>query len=226
MSSTNPNSTVSFTLADSPTPTPTSSGHDSNNNRQAPNRGANYFFGFLITFIALLLLFIGCGIGTRRRLQRRRGLLDLGVWGDTQSVIAAQEEPQFLEPKFVKFVGGTWSSIQPLSTSLISFQSSPESEETKKVPSRPDPPTRMPSPNPIAYHGLSLPVWSSTARASKSEGEESPRLTSDLMQVAVMISMPSTSHVENISPDDEQPLPEYQLGVARIPWEHGRTLFT
>jgi len=36
------------------------------------NRGANYFFGFLITFVVLLLVFVGCGIGSRRRYLARR----------------------------------------------------------------------------------------------------------------------------------------------------------
>jgi hypothetical protein len=35
-------------------------------------RGANYFFGFLVTFIVVLLLFVACGIGSRRRAAARR----------------------------------------------------------------------------------------------------------------------------------------------------------
>ena len=35
-------------------------------------RGANYFFGFLITFIVLLVLFVACGVGSRRRFVARR----------------------------------------------------------------------------------------------------------------------------------------------------------
>jgi hypothetical protein len=35
-------------------------------------RGASYFFGFLITFVVLLLLFVGCGVVSRRRFAARR----------------------------------------------------------------------------------------------------------------------------------------------------------
>ncbi|KAJ3530215.1 hypothetical protein NMY22_g8665 [Coprinellus aureogranulatus] len=35
-------------------------------------RGVNYFFGFLITFITLLLLFVLCGVGSKRRAAARR----------------------------------------------------------------------------------------------------------------------------------------------------------
>jgi hypothetical protein len=30
------------------------------------SQGANYFFGFLITFVVLLLVFVACGISSRR----------------------------------------------------------------------------------------------------------------------------------------------------------------
>ncbi|KIY53304.1 hypothetical protein FISHEDRAFT_55373 [Fistulina hepatica ATCC 64428] len=36
--------------------------------------GANYFFGFLVTFFVLLLMFIACGIGSRRRWTRAMAL--------------------------------------------------------------------------------------------------------------------------------------------------------
>ncbi|PFH45394.1 hypothetical protein AMATHDRAFT_88828 [Amanita thiersii Skay4041] len=45
------------------------------------SRGASYFFGFLIAFIALLLFFIGCGVGARRRLLNRRRRLHV-FFGD------------------------------------------------------------------------------------------------------------------------------------------------
>lgn len=42
--------------------------------------GANYFFGFLITFVALLLIFLGCGVGSRQRAAaRRRAMLMSGL---------------------------------------------------------------------------------------------------------------------------------------------------
>ena len=61
-------------------------------------RGANYFFGFLITFVVLLLIFVGCGIGSRRRFlaRRRDGMFDgLDPWGQPRR--EEQKEPVFYE---------------------------------------------------------------------------------------------------------------------------------
>jgi len=57
LSSTTPSMTFETTP---PTSTPSSSGSGSQN-------GSNYFFGFIATFIVLLLIFVSCGIGSRRR---------------------------------------------------------------------------------------------------------------------------------------------------------------
>ena len=74
-------------------------------------RGANYFFGFLITFVGLLIIFIICGIGSRRRLARRRGLNDtLEPLGRFRKLEGGEERPQFYEPPLV--VGeDRWSSL-------------------------------------------------------------------------------------------------------------------
>jgi hypothetical protein len=47
--------------------------------------GANYFFGFLITFVMLLLIFIACGVCSRRRFlyARRAGQDNLRALGTT-----------------------------------------------------------------------------------------------------------------------------------------------
>lgn len=52
------------------TPHPAALGSTRDENRAT--RGVNYFFGFLITFITLLLLFVVCGVGSRRRAAARR----------------------------------------------------------------------------------------------------------------------------------------------------------
>jgi hypothetical protein len=43
-------------------------------------RGASYFFGFLITFVVLLLIFMCCGVGSRRRYLARRALMSRNEW--------------------------------------------------------------------------------------------------------------------------------------------------
>ncbi|PPQ84135.1 hypothetical protein CVT25_003346 [Psilocybe cyanescens] len=91
--------TMSLTILSSPplgsdapfsTPTPSVSPNPTNpdgmDDGGLQQRGANYFFGFLITFVVLLLVFVACGIGSRRRLlagrQRAGGVFGLdGVGG-------------------------------------------------------------------------------------------------------------------------------------------------
>ncbi|KAL0576395.1 hypothetical protein V5O48_005584 [Marasmius crinis-equi] len=186
-----------------------------------PNtRGANYFFGFLITFVALLLLFIGCGIGTRRRLQRAGGLLDFDAWDDSSG--NSQPEPRFLEPTLTKG-GETWSSIQPLSSGLVSKQNITSEKKVDSTSARPLPPIRLPSTNPNAIHGLSLPLWVPQQRASKEDVTENTadgkRQDEEVMQIAVLVEMPSDQGAE--AERDESQLHEYQFGVAQIPWDAG-----
>jgi len=52
-----------------PTTEPTVGPSNSGGNTQ---RGASYFFGFLITFVVLLLIFVGCGVVSRRRFSARQ----------------------------------------------------------------------------------------------------------------------------------------------------------
>jgi hypothetical protein len=96
-------------------PTATNNPPDESNSRP----GANYFFGFLVTFIVLLLIFIGCGFGTRRRMARRRAMFagEAGPWVGMGSNVA-QKEPVFWEPHLVKG-GDMWSSI------MVSFHGAP-----------------------------------------------------------------------------------------------------
>ncbi|KAL4072525.1 hypothetical protein V8B97DRAFT_2006942 [Scleroderma yunnanense] len=51
---------MTFETAPPATSTPSSGGSSSQN-------GSNYFFGFIATFIVLLLIFVSCGVGSRRR---------------------------------------------------------------------------------------------------------------------------------------------------------------
>lgn len=79
-------------------------------------RGANYFFGFLITFVGLLIIFIICGIGSRRRLARRRGSNDaLEPLGRKPE--GEETRPEFYERPLV--VGeDRWSSLMVRTSSL------------------------------------------------------------------------------------------------------------
>lgn len=92
-------------------PSPTDGGDEPTGTTGGTPRGANYFFGFLITFVGLLIIFIVCGIGSRRRLARRRGLTDtLEPLGRYKKLEGGEKRPEFYEPPFV--VGeDRWSSL-------------------------------------------------------------------------------------------------------------------
>jgi hypothetical protein len=89
-------------------PSPTD---DSGESTEGTPRGANYFFGFLITFVGLLIIFIICGIGSRRRFARRRGLNgDLEPLGRFRKLGGGDMRPQFYEPPLVAGED-RWSSL-------------------------------------------------------------------------------------------------------------------
>lgn len=91
-------------------PSPTDGSGETNGNTP---RGASYFFGFLITFVGLLIIFIVCGIGSRRRFGRRRergvnGAFEAGRFSNSKLEVAGA--PQFYERPFV-MGEDRWSSM-------------------------------------------------------------------------------------------------------------------
>jgi hypothetical protein len=98
--------TASFTSNNMPAPT-------QNEGNGVGSKGVNYFFGFLIAFIALLLFFVGCGFGARRTMMRNRRLQqrleEAGLVLDNASmdglIVRSNEplkEPVFWERPFQK----------------------------------------------------------------------------------------------------------------------------
>ncbi len=212
-------SIMSATASASESPTPTDSG--------SMSKGANYFFGFLITFVAILFVFIGCGIATRRRYQRRRGIIfnldDLqampGLFGSRQQLIG--EKPIMWEPWVVKRNDYSWSMMQ-VSNSPNIFQkiinnSQPLSASRSNKPclkSIPrSAPIRLPSRNPTAIHGLSLPTWAPADSEVEKEAPLPDESVPSTLQISLLISMP------NQPSPDKPSFTEYQIGVARLPWE-------
>jgi len=77
---------------------PTETRTTTNDNDVMAQRGSNYFFGFLITFIILFLIFVGCGIASRRRLLRARG--ENALVGDPWGMLrpnVEQKRPTFYD---------------------------------------------------------------------------------------------------------------------------------
>ncbi len=66
---------------------------------------------------------------------------------------------------------------------------------------KPSPPTPLPTRNPHALHGLSLPTWKPQEKTVVTSQSES-------LDVVLMIAMPSRNDTSK----------EYQFGVAQIPW--------
>lgn len=90
--------------ASTPSPLPQPTGNDNGNSSPLQQKGANYFFGFLVAFVILLLVFVACGITSRRRFLSRRGPVTLAnaqPWGTSSDGRAQQTEPVFYE----RFIG-------------------------------------------------------------------------------------------------------------------------
>ncbi|KAF9010103.1 hypothetical protein BDQ17DRAFT_1347553 [Cyathus striatus] len=223
MSSTTANDPTSTTPFSAPTvsPTPTDDGGGG-----GMARGANYFFGFLITFVVLLLIFVACGIGSRRRfIARRRAMLlgDFDPWGvedGTQPRHIQHVPPKFFEPAIIKG-GVAWDSVMPLAASFIpKLKERDDSNDTAEDRHLSPVPTTAPTRQPrrflpsFAFHSG---IHRSGRKAEQEEKEKDSELDPpDEMGVTVMIVMP-TPH-DKLPHNEGHRLPEYQLGTARVPW--------
>jgi hypothetical protein len=149
-------SSTSFTFSQgTQVPLPSFSSPPPNNNdggggSSTMTQGANYFFGFLITFVVLLLVFVACGVGSRRRyLYSRRAVLmqDELEWGSSRRT-ARLPPPVFWDAWLDK--GATdddphWSSIlvchfrldiyffQPLSAEVKISSALVSYDDTKRI---------------------------------------------------------------------------------------------
>jgi len=91
------------------------------------SRNVSYFFGFLVAIIAFLVFFIGCSIGARRGLLRRRRFdVETGnarfpgaAFGRVAGHMSPPKEPVLWETSFEKG-GSRWESIMPLSVAPAS----------------------------------------------------------------------------------------------------------
>lgn len=106
----------STSITTQPSPSPSAS-----TNSGPFGSSQNYFFGFLITFVVLLVFFLGCGCVSRRRFAaRRRGLNELGLIGHGDGRTSTPVEPQYLEPWLAK--GETAWSWHNLKVSVITYR--------------------------------------------------------------------------------------------------------
>lgn len=178
---------------------------DGGETTQGTPRGANYFFGFLITFVGLLVIFIICGIGSRRRFARRHGLNGtLEPLGRFRKLEGGDTRPQFYEPPLV--VGeDRWGSLMPLSVRFCrQKESDPVDHDLPPLPPV-TPARRSRSHLSFNYFNRNPPL----------ETHTDPELP-DAIQVAVMIAMPWDLSVNQQK--NPEGLREYQIGEIDLPW--------
>ncbi|KIM70676.1 hypothetical protein SCLCIDRAFT_162500 [Scleroderma citrinum Foug A] len=199
---------MTFETAPPATSTPSSSGSGSQN-------GSNYFFGFIATFIVLLLIFVSCGIGSRRRSR-----FVSSAWGRTfegnefdealYGGLPASEwlrllrtPPTFreawLRPAQDVQYEAPWKDLQPISATFVrsllpasTSKASPtllQSQQEVTLPRSPMPP--RPRPRLSIWNRLS--TWLERRLTHQlPEPPPQPKYSSpEAVQVAVMVSMPS-----------------------------------
>ncbi|KAH7913110.1 hypothetical protein BJ138DRAFT_1146838 [Hygrophoropsis aurantiaca] len=204
-------------------PSPSGSLSSSQSTSTSHTSSANYFFGFVVTFVVLLLIFVACGIGSRRRFAFLGSAWDRNADRSRQRMV--KPSPVFWETwlKPAEDMGSVnWNSIQPISA-LFTRKS------TEVVQEQP------PRPQPHLYGGLAggfIFLEGGRWRA-KPAIPEPPDNPPEALQIAVMLAMPSPSrslyHAANEGPS-RRPDPristggapgEYQIGITSIPWAHG-----
>ena len=81
------------------------------------SHGLNYFYGFLLTSVGLLVIFIVCGIGSRQRFTSRRVNYALETGRSLNDKLEGGETPQFYEPLFVTGED-KWSGLMVYATQI------------------------------------------------------------------------------------------------------------
>ncbi|KAJ7166500.1 hypothetical protein C8R43DRAFT_1122072 [Mycena crocata] len=184
-------------------PTPTGLPAESSSPPSSSNQltsGTNYFFGFLIAFIAFLFVFLSLGLLARRR--RIRLMQEFLLYGpdDDHSPASSQTEPLMWQPVYADAERPVWSDIMPLSTTLLRREVIEEKAPSEVLPPRP---TRNPF---VVYFGF--PAMKPRRRPALRKTQ-----VTEGMNIAVMITMPMSP---GTLADDEPP--ECQIGTMQIPW--------
>ncbi|KAK2461173.1 hypothetical protein APHAL10511_006700 [Amanita phalloides] len=203
-------------LAAPPTLTPTNNIEPSSGS-SGNARSVSYFFGFLIAIVAVLLFFVGCGIGARRGLLRRRRLLPSGHDEETGNFFAnvdiermlgrvsPPKEPSLWETTFEKGAG-QWESIMPLSVAVV-----PEGHNTI---SSPPSPMSLPMPNWLRPRQpmRRSPSWSNTMHTALPQwitrfSRRPSRQTTSGLPLGAISQIPSEHSIPPSSPPNSSLAP-------------------
>jgi len=207
---------------------PTETRTTTNDNDVMAQRGSNYFFGFLITFIILFFIFVGCGIASRRRLLRARG--ENALVGDPWGMLrpnVEQKRPTFYDyPLAAPTKVDHWEKIMPLSATLLKGNSKTSLDETGDSPRSFSPPNSdleaaadgHATPYRI-FPGFSLHQWMARRR-DPPEREKETYDSPEALNIAVVIAMPCSpkDRRRTLGYTDFVRLTERQFGTTIVPW--------
>ncbi|KAJ7104445.1 hypothetical protein B0H15DRAFT_810054 [Mycena belliarum] len=163
----------------------------------------NYFYGFLIAFLCFLICFGALHVMARRR--RAILIRDFLLYGDDDSGGAkiTQKEPSMWQPTYVEARAARWADIMPLSTTLVQHDVLIDEKPFSPRPRNPL----------VAYLG--------GITSKQQPGSVISQVTMG-MNIAVMINMPCAPGRRKEGEDEDDDIPEYQIGTVRVPWTDER----
>ncbi|KAF9447740.1 hypothetical protein P691DRAFT_775901 [Macrolepiota fuliginosa MF-IS2] len=168
------------------TPEPTTTIGFTSDDTGGMQRGVGYFFGFLITFVVLLLIFVGCGVVSRRRFaasRQARFEWDMEPWTERmEGGDVGYVPPMLMEKDFATARDETrWKDLTPLAALVVDPQKVkqiPEISNQTQV-SQPSPPLLPSFPSPTYatrdYTDPNLDIITRTLSASRIRSESLSR---------------------------------------------------
>ncbi|KAJ7188185.1 hypothetical protein C8R46DRAFT_1205375 [Mycena filopes] len=165
---------------------------------------SSYFFGFLVAFIAFLMVFLSLGVIARRR--RMRLMRDLLMYGDDAPEIP-NTAPLMWEPSFVEARSElcNWRDVMPLSTVVVQREVVDDKALVDEEPATPTGP-----------RNLLVKFFGFPPKPRRKPTPKKIRIT-EAMNIAVMIEMPQ----EPATLKAEEEGHEYHIGTLRVPWTAG-----
>jgi len=169
-------SIASTTVISLPVPTD-GTGDNGNNGLPGVSRSSSLLFGFLITFLALFVAFMACGLGSRRMMDLRRRRLGLrGAFDASTSNSGALSRPHIWDVWITDGRKDTWKEIKPLSATLMRPKTPPAEAQTPPEPAPPPPPA-PPLPTRDTLPGEYFPTFMATGRGIARVAAIPPRPT-------------------------------------------------
>jgi len=161
--------------------------------------GTNYFFGFLIAFIAFLFVFLSLGLLARRR--RMRLMHEYLLHGpDDADLKFPQTEPEMWQPPYAEAKGQMWNDMMPLAATPVRrdvVEEFPKADESDGA----------------RWHNPFVVYFGFPAAKPRRNGRRKTKVT-EALNIAVMISMPQAPD----SREEKGDRNEYQIGMLKVPW--------